>query len=313
MPSAVVDAKTAVVNGKIYLIGGRTSGPYSTVNVTEVYDPANDSWATKASIPYSVVSYASVVVDNKIYVIGGQAEFDSRMNLDTTQIYETETDAWSFRKPAPVIVWQATAGATAGVMAPKRIYVFGGEAGFIEPSAKNLAYGPQTDSWSSGSPLPIPRISPAVAVLNDVLYVAGGITSFEASTPALEQYIPFEYGTIPPIVSIVSPENKNYTSSNVSLAFTLNKPAAWMGYSLDGQENATITGNTTIAGLTNGLHNITVYAKDEFKNTGSSETITFTIVKEPEPFPSAIVAAASGASVAVISVGLLVYFKKRKR
>jgi hypothetical protein len=145
------------------------------------------------------------------------------------------------------------------------------------------------------------------------LYVAGGITSFEASTPALEQYIPFEYGTIPPIVSIVSPENKNYTSSNVSLAFTLNKPAAWMGYSLDGQENATITGNTTIAGLTSGLHNITVYAKDEFKNTVSSETITFTIVKEPEPFPSAIVAAASGASVAVISVGLLVYFKKRKR
>jgi N-acetylneuraminic acid mutarotase len=83
------------------------------VNVTEVYDPANDSWATKASIPYSVVSYASVVVDNKIYVIGGQDEFDSRMNLDTTQIYETETDAWNFDKSAPVIVWQATAGATA--------------------------------------------------------------------------------------------------------------------------------------------------------------------------------------------------------
>jgi hypothetical protein len=192
------------------------------------------------------------------------------------------------------------------------MYVFGGEAGFIEPSAKNLAYDPQTDSWSSGSPLPIPRISPAVAVLNDVLYVAGGITSFEASTPALEQYIPFEYGTIPPIVSIVSPENKNYTSSNVSLAFTLNKPAAWMGYSLDGQKSVTITGNTTIAGLTSGLHNITVYAKDEFENTGSSETITFTIVKEPKLSPTTIVATASGAAAAIIGIGLLVYFKKRK-
>jgi hypothetical protein len=56
------------------------------------------------------------------------------------------------------------------------------------------------------------------------------------------------------------------------------------------------------------LHNITVYAKDEFENTGSSETITFSI---EEPFPTAIVATASGASVAVVGVGLLFYFKKR--
>ena len=32
----------------------------------------------------------------------------------------------------------------------------------------------------------------------------------------------------------------------------------------------------------------------------------------PEPFPTTLVAIASGASVAVISIGLLVYFKKRK-
>jgi len=80
-----------------------------------------------------------------------------------------------------------------------------------------------------------------------------------------------------------------------------------MGYSLDGQDNVTVTGNTTIAGLGSGLHNVTVYAEDAFENEGASETITFNIED-----PTTLVAAASGASVAIIGIGLLVYFKKRK-
>jgi hypothetical protein len=48
-----------------------------------------------------------------------------------------------------------------------------------------------------------------------------------------------------------------------------------------------------------------------FGYVGVSETIFFTIV-EPEPFPTALVATASAASVGIIAVGLLVYFKKRK-
>jgi hypothetical protein len=99
---------------------------------------------------------------------------------------------------------------------------------------------------------------------------------------------------------------------NVSLAFTVSKPALWMGYSLDGQDNATISGNITITDLTNGLHNVTTYARDEFDNTGASETIIFT-VDVPEPFPVVPVAAASVASAGIIAVGLLLYFKKRKR
>jgi hypothetical protein len=156
-----------------------------------------------------------------------------------------------------------------------------------------------------------------------MLYVIGGYTSsypdFPYSYPygptnkpyaTNEQYTPFGYGTIPPTVAVGSPENKTYTSKDVSLTFTLNKPAVWMGYTLDGEEPVTISGNTTITWLKSGLHNITVYAKDEFENTGTSETITFST---EDPFPTTLVAIASGASVAIIGIGLLVYFKKRKR
>jgi hypothetical protein len=93
------------------------------------------------------------------------------------------------------------------------------------------------------------------------------------------------------------------------LVFTVNKPVNWTGYSLDGQDNITISGNTTISGLSNGLHNVTVYAKDEFENTGASETISFSV---EVPFPTTLVAAASAATIAVVGVGLLVYFRKRK-
>jgi hypothetical protein len=93
------------------------------------------------------------------------------------------------------------------------------------------------------------------------------------------------------------------------LVYTVDKPVNWMGYSLDGQDNVTITGNTTIAGLTSGLHNVTVYAKDEFENTGASETISFSV---ETPFPTTLVVTASGVAVAIVGIGFLFYLKRSK-
>jgi parallel beta-helix repeat protein len=121
--------------------------------------------------------------------------------------------------------------------------------------------------------------------------------------------------TTPPRVSLVSPLNQTYDDSDVPLNFSVNvlspiKSVNWTGYSLDGQQNVTVTGNTTLTGLSNGSHNVTVYGNDTYGNMAASETVTFTI---PQPFPTTLVAAASVAIVAVVGVGLLVYFKKRKK
>jgi parallel beta-helix repeat protein len=116
---------------------------------------------------------------------------------------------------------------------------------------------------------------------------------------------------VPPKISVLSPVNQQFNESSVPLCFTVDKQVNWLGYSLDGQDNVTITGNITLSGLSNGLRNITVYARDEFENTGASETICFSVAEEP--FPAAPIMVASIATVAVVGVGLLVYFKKRKR
>jgi nitrous oxidase accessory protein NosD len=116
---------------------------------------------------------------------------------------------------------------------------------------------------------------------------------------------------IPPKISVLSPKSQTYNETSVSLVFAVDEAVNWTGYSLDGKDNVTITGNTTIAGLPTGLHNITVYAEDTFANMGASETVSFTIA-ELESFPTTIVIA-SVVTVVAFSVGLLVYFKKRRR
>ena len=121
-------------------------------------------------------------------------------------------------------------------------------------------------------------------------------------------YTPVGYGTVPPIVDVASPVNQTYNVSSVSVDFTMNKSAAWMGYSLDGRDNVTVNGNTTLDGLSNGLHNITVYARDYLDNTDASETVSFIV---EAPFPTTL-AIATVVSLSIIGIGLLVYFKKRK-
>ncbi|MHC3129641.1 MAG: hypothetical protein IBV52_06150 [Candidatus Bathyarchaeota archaeon] len=135
----------------------------------------------------------------------------------------------------------------------------------------------------------------------------------------------------PPIISNLSLENKTYNQDNLPLNFTVDEPTSWIGYCLDGQVNVTLTENTlTLTGLTNGLHNVTVYAKDTFENMGASETIYFSVAQpestepeptEPEPtepteaplFTTTDLAIIAAVAVAiVIGIGLLVYFKKRK-
>jgi hypothetical protein len=327
MPTATWLVPTNVVNGKIYVID------WDGKNY--VYDIATDSWSTKAPTPSPSAAgfdgHVSAVVDGKIYVIGGLSK---NQDSNLHQIYNLETDMWSYGTPPPNSIGNANgngaAGATTGVMAPKRIYVLGQQGNLRqgEPPGSNRIYDPKNDSWTFGANLPTDRINFGVAVVNDTLYAIGGgradnwfVGSFGPSA-VNEQYTPVRYGTpdpsyVPPIestppeIAVLLPENKNYTSSNISLVFTVNKPTVWMGYSLDGQENVTVTSNTTLAELTSGLHNVTVYAKDAFENMGTSETIIFSIAKEPEPFPTTLVTVASGASVAIIGVGLLVYFKKR--
>jgi hypothetical protein len=111
-----------------------------------------------------------------------------------------------------------------------------------------------------------------------------------------------------PAIEVLSPASGTYNASSIQMSFTVNEPASLIAYSLDGKENITVTGNITLTGLANGVHDLTIYAKDEAGNVGASEIICFSV---DVPFPTALVAAASGVVITVVAVCLLCYRKKR--
>ena len=134
--------------------------------------------------------------------------------------------------------------------------------------------------------------------------------SFTVSNSSIVDFI---VDTTPPTITFLELENKEHIESEiVPLNFTINEPVSKISYVLDKQENVTIAGNCTITNLLYGEHNITIFATDEIGNTGASGTINFTLAKAPEPFPTLLVATVSVLSVAIIGLGLAVYFKKRK-
>jgi hypothetical protein len=118
----------------------------------------------------------------------------------------------------------------------------------------------------------------------------------------------FVVDTKTPNVTIVSIENRTYDSANVPLNFAVNESVSRIAYSLDGKANASISGNSTLTGLSNGVHNVTVYAWDEAGNVAVSETMAFSVAVS---FPTLPVVFAFVVGVVVVA-GLLVYFKKRK-
>lgn len=372
IPSSRYNFAIAACQNKIYVIGGvvgtkKVEGQYFHIlvlsNLTQVYDPATDTWETKAPMPAESAGLAANVVNGKIYLMSGKVVFvydpdedfwtTKELAIDTTDyafsavvddriyllsesskplaIYDVANDSWSQGTPAPAVSIYGSAVATTGVMAPKRVYVLG-----VEPYVSSLhestdadsrrvtySYDVESDSWLADVTMPTYRYDFGVAVINDTVFVIGGCTLDDTESSGVtmsaltEQYIPAKYGTVPPMVSIISPETKAYNTINVSLAFTVNKPVDWMGYSLDGQSNITLTETTlNLTELADGSHTLTVYATDTDGKTGASETLSFIIAKESEPEQTdqlnLILAGALICIATATGLGLLIYLKKRK-
>jgi hypothetical protein len=78
-------------------------------------------------------------------------------------------------------------------------------------------------------------------------------------------------------LSITSPENDTYGyMDDIPLTFMVSGSPEWMGYSLDGGTNVTVSGNTTFDVDTEGQHSVEVYANDSSGNM-SYDVVHFTV------------------------------------
>ena len=172
MPVARQEMPTAVLNGKIYVIGGYDSDLLST-NTVEVYNPATDSWAYAQPYPNVNNHNGAAVAAGKLYGFGGLT--------NQTFVYDPINDSWS--EVAPM---HSQHGNTAAVgVIDDKIYVAGGtpDEGGLE------VYNPATNTWTNLASMSVARNHTGGGVINGKFYVVGGRGSVEAPT-ALEVYHP---------------------------------------------------------------------------------------------------------------------------
>src|SRR6188474_3119896 len=112
-------AFSAAVNGKIYVIGGRTGQGFiltaTNTDVVEEYDPLSDSWnAPKERMPTARSGGVSGTDGRRIYVAGGEVTTQQLVGAyRAIEAYDPLTDSW-FKMPPMPMPRHGAAGAVIG-------------------------------------------------------------------------------------------------------------------------------------------------------------------------------------------------------
>jgi N-acetylneuraminic acid mutarotase len=223
-----------IVDKIIYNNAGWATGV--TCNIMEVYDIVTDSWSTKSALPIREAKARASAIDDKIFLIWGEDMFVYNIAADlwTTKMlpescrvpsyvepvvidnkityvdaiqfdkingeaskfmnYDPKTDEWTEGKGNSFSGSERGGAAviTSGVYVSKKIYALDLDTVYV--------YDFKSNTWTFVA-MPTHRLSFGAAMVNDVLYVIGGISTPDVynwytvgSVIAInEQYVPLGY------------------------------------------------------------------------------------------------------------------------
>jgi N-acetylneuraminic acid mutarotase len=167
----------AALNGKLYAIGGVTPTG-KLVGPVEEYDPATDSWRSRASMPTPRFRLAAAAVSGKILAAGGTSTegpytSDVLPSLYSAVLeeYDPVADTWSRRADMPTPRFEL--GMATGRNG--RVYAVGGQACCYVWLNTVEEYDPITDTWAPETNMPSARTTPGVTLGDDgKIYAIGG-------------------------------------------------------------------------------------------------------------------------------------------
>jgi N-acetylneuraminic acid mutarotase len=279
MPTARTSFEIAVYQNKIYAIGGssgwtqETGTIYSDAN--EVYDPATDTWETKAPMKTMRTGLEANVVNGKIYLIGGYLRENYTISNTTSslnEVYDVATDSWATKEPVPYPAYDY-----ASAVVNNKIYVIGWN--------RTQIYDPETDSWSQSALSPTAVIGAVAAATTGIrapkrIYVISGIQGIDGSN----------------ITQVYNPENESWMLGEPM-------PTARGGLTVAVVNDLLYA----IGGRPCGICPV-LKTNEQYTPFGYG---TIPQPTPPEPFPTTLVAV-SVITAAVVTAGLFVYCKKRK-
>lgn len=171
---------SAVINGKIYVIGGRETDSTgdNILSTLEIFDPAANSWSTPATTGTFTSRFwmTSSVVDGKIYVMGGTHDpVLHTLPVNTMEVFDPSTNSWSM--PATSGKFTAREGLASAVVGGK-IYVIGGNVTGLNGFNTLEVFDPAANTWTTPvtSGTFTPRVFLSACVSNNKIYVIGGDT-----------------------------------------------------------------------------------------------------------------------------------------
>lgn len=140
------------LKGKFYLPGGVTSGVVTTA-LNQVYDPAANTWESKADVPIGALFYATAVDTPRgvFYHLGGSTNASTVVPTNGARSYNPDTNTWS-TLPA---MGSSRAGHEAAVIDGK-LYVAGG-VGATGGLASAEVFDFAAQTWTPIAPLNRPR------------------------------------------------------------------------------------------------------------------------------------------------------------
>jgi hypothetical protein len=147
IPKASAHGVTGVIAGKLFVLPGSCSGDnlgpqYCTSEPTRRlfrYDPATNTWKTRAWAPHFHAYGAAGVINGKFYVAGGLNNSGPMAALD---VYDPATNIWTTLAPLP------TAGLAIGAALGSRLFVI------VRSQSERHAYeyDSRTNTWRTRAP-----------------------------------------------------------------------------------------------------------------------------------------------------------------
>lgn len=140
MPTARHHAASAVVDGKIYVIGGRIGEELNNVDLIEMYDPVRNNWTTDLEpMPSKRSGIAAASVNGFIYVLGGE---QNQGAFSENERYDPRNNTWTKEEPMPT----ARHGLGAGAIEDKIYAIVGGPDRGFYTSRTNEIYHVSNDT-----------------------------------------------------------------------------------------------------------------------------------------------------------------------
>ncbi len=183
LPINTQELYPAVHKRKLYLAGGIASklgAPYFTDRFFS-YNPEENDWREKTSLPESLHHAALVECDNRLFLVGGFNGGYSHVWRMRERVYEYVNNRWEERTSLPAPQAEGVLTSHQGV-----IHLVSGQSPQDQANSKrsdhkevsvHLLWQPGDSKWQSAAPIPLARNSATGGWVGDQLIISGGRNS----------------------------------------------------------------------------------------------------------------------------------------